>query len=168
MQLKLQPIYAEYCRNHYEPLDRSCVDSYLQDYISDEALRQYNEALPAKDEIDKYIKELGAYQRVRKGGVAFKLQISNDGTAKAKDIRAFIDFPEEFLLYDSSDIEDIEEPEAPVLPESPIEKAEEEYVKQMNPVSATASAKGKFKAEISIMCSEYLEPIESYIDIKVV
>ena len=109
MQLKLQPIYAEYCRNHYEPLDRSCVDSYLQDYISDEALRQYNEALPAKDEIDKYIKELGAYQRVRKGGVAFKLQISNDGTAKATDIRAFIDFPEEFLLYDSSDIEDIEE-----------------------------------------------------------
>ncbi len=55
-----------------------------------------------------------------------------------------------------------------MLPESPIEKAEEEYVKQMNPVSATASAKGKFKAEISIMCSEYLEPIESYIDIKVV
>lgn len=28
--------------------------------------------------------------------------------------------------------------------------------------------KGKFKAEAAIMCSEYLEPIESYIDIEVV
>lgn len=233
IQIKLQPIYAEYCRNHYEPLDRSCVDSYLQDYVSDEALRQYNESLPTKDEIDKYVKELGAYQRVCKGGAAFKLQISNDGTAKATDIRVFIDFPEEFLLYDISDIEDIEEPEAPALPENPIEKAEEEYARRMNPAIAAASdwirkfnlnqnntlrsvsvlsrltdsntqsidlslyiekhgivaeidqmphkylrlldgiyivptKKGKFKAKISIMCSEYLEPIESYIDIEVV
>lgn len=235
MQLKLQPIYAEYCRNRYEPLDRSCVDSYLQAYVSDEALRQYNEALPSKDEIDKYVKELGAYQRIHKGGVAFKLQISNDGTAKATDIRVFIDFPKEFLLYDISDIKDIEEPEAPALPESPIEKAEEEYTRRMNPAIAAASdwirtfnlnqnntlrsidalsglglpnsyaqpinlsldveehsivaetlqiphrdlrqldgiyivptKKGKFKADVSIMCFEYLEPIESCIDIEVV
>lgn len=233
IQIKLQPIYPEYCRNRYEPLDRSCVDSYLQDYVSDEALRQYNESLPTKDEIDKYVKKLGAYQRLRKGGVAFKLQISNDGTAKATDIRVYIDFPEEFLLYDISDIEDIAEPKAPALPENPIEKAEEEYARRMNPgitaaadwlrnfnlnqnstlrsISAlsrlTASdtqsvdlslyiekhsivteiqqiphrylrlldgiyivptQKGKFKAEVSIMCSEYLEPIESYIDIEVV
>jgi len=236
IKLKLLPIYTEHYRNRYEQLDRSCVDTYLQSYVSDEALRRYNEALPTEDEIDTYIEKLSAYQRIRKGGVAFKLQISNDGTAKATDIRVFIDFPEEFLLFDISDIEDIEKPKEPELPENPIERAEEEYAKRMNPSIATATIdwartwdlnhqntlraisalsryditnsytqslnfsldieehgivvesqqiphkdlrlfdgiyivptkKGKFKVEVSVMCSEFLEPIESYIDVEVV
>lgn len=234
MQIKLQSIYVEHFRNRYEPLDRSCIDLHLENYVSDEALRQYNELLPSKDEIDKYIMELVAYQRIRKGGVVFELQISNDGTAKATDIRVFIDFPEEFLLFDISDIGDIEEPREPELPDNPIEKAEEEYAKRMNPIGALAmnwgifngnrqnvltdisslsrigvinsyaqsmnlsldieehsivaelqqiphrdlrlfagiyivpTKRGNFKARVSIMCSEYLEPIESYIDIEVV
>lgn len=236
IKLKLLPIYTEHCRSRYEQLDRSCVDTYLQSYVSDEALRRYNEALPTEDEIDAYIEKLRAYQRIRKGGVAFKLQISNDGTAKATDIRVFIDFPEEFLLFDISNIEDIEKPKEPELPESPIERAEEEYAKRMNPSITTATIdwertwnlnhqntlgtisalsryditnsytqslnfsldieehgivvesqqiphkdlrlfdgiyvvptkKGKFKLKVSVMCSEFLEPIESYIDVEVV
>jgi len=232
IQLKLPPIYTEHYRNRYKPLDRSCVDTYLESYVSDEALLRYNEALPTEDEIDTYIKELGAYQRICKGGVAFKLQISNDGTAKATDIRAFIDFPEEFLLFEISDIEDIEPPKAPKLPQNPIEIAEEEYAKHMNPMVAAIkelnrnwnqfnfstnlgaitakiadshfstinwslsvkehgisaethqilhkdlslfdgiyvvpTAKGKFKVNVSLMCSEYLEPVMSYIDVEVV
>ena len=77
MQIKLPPIYAECCRNRYEPLDRSCVDSYLKNYVSDEALRQYNESLPTESEVDTYVRELGAYQRIRKGGVAFKRGIGS-------------------------------------------------------------------------------------------
>lgn len=235
IQIKLQPIYAEDCRNRYVPLDRSCVDSYLQDYVSDEALRQYNEALPAMDEIETYIEELKAYRQIRSGGIALKLQISNDGTAKATDIRVYIDFPKEFLLYDISDIEDIKLPKAPELPKNPIKKAEEAYAKRMNPAGAASinwtrsfnhsqnntmrnisalsrmmlpspytsstnssldidehciaaeiqqmphrashlfdgiyivpTQKGTFKAEVSIMCSEYLEPIERCIDIEVI
>lgn len=226
IQMKLLPICVENYRNLYEPLDRSCVDPYLERYVSDEALCLYNESLPSKDVIDKYIENLEKYQQIRKGGVAFKLQVSNDGTAKATDIRVFIDFPEEFLLFEISDIEDIEEPKAPKLPDNPIERAERKYAKLMDPEGAICTLnriyeqnitiagyglsgsygnslnlsldieehgivaetqqiphrdlrlfngiyivptkKGKFKAEVSVMCSEYLEPIENQIDIEIV
>lgn len=231
IQIKLLPIDVNHCRTPYEPLDRSCIDSYLENYVSDEALLQYNESLPTKDEVDAYIEKLGVYQRIKKGGVAFNLQISNVGTAKATDIRVFVDFPEEFLLFEVSDVEDIEPPKEPKLPQNPIEIAEEEYAKQMNPMVAAISefgknwdhfnlstnwaaispkindshfninwslsveehgiiaetqqiphrdlrlfndiyvvptVKGDFKINISLMCSEYLEPETSCIDVKVI
>ena len=232
IRIKLQPIHVDHYRNRYEPLDRSCVDSYLESYVSDKALQQYNASLPTEEVVDAYIKDLDAYLRIRKGGVAFKLEISNDGTAKATDIRAFIDFPEEFLLFEISDIEDIKEPVAPKLPKNPIEIAEEKYNRDMNPMIAAISelgknfsplnslsdlgslnaiidaprfstinlslsveehsivaetkqiphrdlklfdgiyvvptAKGKFRVNVSLMCSEYLEPVERYIDVEVV
>lgn len=230
IQMKFLSICAENYRKPYEPLDRSCVDSYLENYVSDEALCQYNESLPSKDEIDEYIENLEKYQRIRKSGVAFILQISNDGTAKATDIRVFIDFPEEFLLFKISEIVEIVEPKPPKLPDNPIKRAEEKYAKQMDPKGANIDwnlvnqhsmavginalgyrlasvydnpinlsldidehgivaetqqiphrdlrlfngiyivpiKKGKFKAEVAVMCSEYLEPVKSYIDIEVV
>lgn len=203
---------------------------YLNDDIPDEELQQYNLSLPSPDKIDEYIENLGVYQRIRIGGVAFKLEIANNGTAKATDIRVFIHFPKEFLLFKISDIESMKEPEAPALPDNPIEKAEKACMRRIFPglmsamdysekfdqynISASINAlsrfrlapqtidsslniedysleaeieqiphrdscmfdgiyivptqKGKFKAKVSIMCSEYLEPVESYIDIEVV
>lgn len=182
--------------------------------------------------VDTYIDNLRVYQRIREGGVAFKLEISNNGTAKATDIKVFIDFPEEFMLFNTSDIEDIPKPKAPKLPQNPIKIAEEEYINRINPLPAAISkfgrifsqinispniealgvgladsyfrakneslsvnehdivaeaqqiphrdlrvfddiyvvptARGKFKVKVSLMCSEYLEPVESYIDVEVI
>lgn len=232
IQMKLLPIYVDQHRNRYEPLDRLCVEPHLASYVSDEALRQYNESLPSEDVIDAYIENLREYQRISKGGIAFKLHLHNNGTAKATDIRASIEFPDEFMLFKISDIEDMKEPEAPKLPDNPIERAENEYLKRMNPLLSSIlafneginkfqispniipldanlfrnqisamgrslylkehsifveaqqiphkdsnvftgiyivpTAKGKFKAKTSLMCSEYLEPAENYIDIEVV
>lgn len=139
IQVKLAPIYVENYKNLFEPLARSSVDAYLKSYVSDEALCQYNDALPSKEVIDAYIEALKEYQRIHKGGVAFKLEVFNDGTAKATDVRVFIDFPDEFMLYDVSDVEDIDEPEAPRLPKNPIEEAEQEYAKRMNPTAYAIS-----------------------------
>lgn len=231
VKIKYVPVCAESYRNLFEPLDRSCVDAYLRNFVSNEALKQYNDALPDRDTVDAYIDALEKYQRIYKGGVVFTLQISNDGTAKATDVRVFIDFPEEILLFDVSDVEDMEEPQIPELPPNPIEKAEMEYERRMSPAAdfaypldgyrpydvsesrsvlikslitsdvnfsnqlmsveehgITAEAKqiphrdlewfddiyivptvkGSFKIKISIMCSEYLEPVEKYIDFEVV
>lgn len=230
MKIVLRSIDVEHYRNQYEPLDRSWVPTYLNDDIPDEELQQYNLSLPSPDKIDEYIENLGVYQRIRIGGVAFKLEIANNGTAKATDIRVFIHFPKEFLLFKISDIESMKEPEAPALPDNPIEKAEKARMRRIFPglmsamdyserfdqynTSASINAlsrfrlasqtidsslniedysleaeieqiphrdscmfdgiyivptqKGKFKVKVSIMCSEYLEPVENYIDIEVV
>lgn len=230
IQLKLASVEVENHRNRYEPLDRSCVDTYLHDYVSDTALRQYNDELPSREEIDQYIESLRDFERIYKGGVSFVLQVSNDGTAKATDVRVFVDFPDEFMLFKVSDVADMKEPKAPKLPTNPIEEAEKEYAKRMFPaanaiyqiensfnafnlsglnalsqfqLSSNSSSdpslyveehgivaeadqipnkdldwfkgtyivptiKGKFKAKISLMCSEYLEPEEKYIKIEVI
>lgn len=232
LQIKYKYIDVGYVKGYYSSLDMSCVDTHLKDYVSEETLRQYNEALPNNDTIDTYIEKLRVYQQIRQGGVAFKLQISNDGTAKATDIRVFIDFPDEFMLFDIFDVDDIKEPKAPKRPENPIRKAEEEYRRNLNPwtyqieemnrgiselnaqilrntlnyepissyskssdfllsidehgivaetqqiphrdlrlfdgIYVVPTAKGKFKVKVTLMCSEYLEPVEKYIDIEVV
>lgn len=232
IQIRFRPIYVDQYRNRYEPLDRSYVDPHLNNYVSDEALRQYNEALPTREMVDTYINELKAYERICKGGVAFQLEISNNGTAKATDIRVLIDFPEEFLLFKITDIKGIKKPPAPKLPKNPIKLAEEEYIKHMHPMATAIcelnrqfnqfnalpnyeflhasipnsyvntinktlvinehdiiaetqqiphrdlqvfediyvvpTARGKFKVKVSLMCSEYLEPMESYIDVEIV
>ena len=41
-------------------------------------------------------------------------------------------------------------------------------LRQLDGIYIVPTKKGKFKADVSIMCSEYLEPIESCIDIEVV
>ena len=232
IQIKFVPINAENFRYQYEPLDMSCVEPHLKRYVSNEALKKYNSLLPSDEEISRYIKELANYQRIRNSGIAFILQIANDGTAKATDVRAFVDFPKEFLLFEVSDIEDIETPEAPTLPNNPITEAEREYERRMDPladvvhqmgislrpfdfppnlgslnakihstntvfsnqslflndheISAEAkqiphrdlewfrdiyivpTARGHFQIKVNLMCSEYIEPEESLIDIEVI
>ena len=232
MIIKLIPLDATNYRYKYEPLDMSCVEPHLRSLISEGDIKKYNASLPTNEEVDQYINKLAKYQRIQNNGIAFNLQISNDGTAKATDVRVFVDFPEEFLIFDVSDIEDIDAPKAPTLPNNPIDQAEHEYERRVNPpvafvnrplvefnnfnlpskissleaklnssntvfsnhslsiddhgITANAkqiphkdlewfrdiyivpTAKGHFQIRVSLMCSEYIEPEESLIDIEVV
>jgi hypothetical protein len=231
MQFKLASIDAENYRNRYKHLEKNCIDFYLQKYVTDEALQTYNNNLPSEDEIDQYIDKLKIYQRIHRGGVAFRLQLLNDGTAKASDVRAFVDFPKEFLVMDISDVKEVKEPKAPALPKNPIDEAERQYQRIMDPMTnivqemmkstypmnysafdsinsdflapnigsinqsitinkrsiraecrqlphrdfewfdgiyVIPTIKGKFQIKCIMMCSEYIEPEEHYIDIEVV
>lgn len=71
---------------------------------------------------------------ITNGGVALKLRVLNKGTAKATDIRISIVFPKDIFVYDIDDIEKMKEPKAPKLPPNPIEKAEERFMSDLNPV----------------------------------
>ena len=48
MRIKLVSTYAEQERNRYEPLNKLDVEPHLKSYVTDAALRKYNEALPNK------------------------------------------------------------------------------------------------------------------------
>lgn len=133
MIFRLSPVYAEKYRNRYEPLDTFYIAPHLKKYVSDEALRKYNEELPDKETVDDYIEKMERYLRIHKGGIAFSLEVVNGGTSKATDVRVCINFPKEFKLFKISEVNDIKEPEAPKLPANPIDKAEREYEKHLYP-----------------------------------
>lgn len=84
--------------------------------------------------IDELAREVSEYKTITNGGVALKLRVLNKGTAKATDIRISIVFPKDIFVYDIDDIEKMKEPKAPKLPPNPIEKAEERFMSDLNPV----------------------------------
>lgn len=229
MRIKLVSTYAEQERNRYEPLNKLDVEPHLKSYVTDAALRKYNEALPNKETVDAYIEKMDRYLRIHKGGIAFGLDIANDGTSKATDVRVYIDFPDEFILFKLLDLDDLKMPEAPALPANPIENAEREYAKRLYPTAflggasiayavpalnqikglnalltsqmehqdytlyvdkhsviaafdqilhktqrwfdgiyVVPTAKGTFRVKITMMCSEYLDVEEKYLEIEVV
>ena len=219
---------AENYRNKYEPLEIGYVDAHLRPYVRKEDIQKYNESLPDAKAIDEYIKQMRVYEKLKKGGVALYLKIENDGTAKATDVRVSATFPECVHLMNIDDVKKLVEPPAPKLPPNPIDAAEKEYERKMNPMVDLANyfacvqpsysfdainssflsnrldtkdycfyidensifaenrqlphkdaetfddfymvpvKKGDAKIKISMMCAEYVEPEEQYIDIQIV
>ena len=127
---------GECYKNKYEPLDLSCVESYLKKYVKEKDLQAYNAALPSEEEINDYVHQMSVYKTIINGGVAFKIRVLNKGTAKATDIRISIVFPKGIFVYDIDDIEKMKEPQGPKLPPNPIEKAEERFMNDSNPTYA--------------------------------
>lgn len=127
---------GECYKNKYEPLDLSCVESYLKKYVKEKDLQAYNAALPSEEEINDYVHQMSVYKTIINGGVAFKIRVLNNGTAKATDIRISIVFPKGIFVYDIDDIEKMKEPQGPKLPPNPIEKAEERFMNDSNPTYA--------------------------------
>ena len=122
-------------KNRYAPLDINCVESHLKKYVSEADLNAYNSALPSEEEIDTYVKKMQVYRAITEGGLAFKLLVSNEGTAKATDVRVLVTFPEEIFAFEIDNVEKQKAPEAPKLPENPIEKAEQRFVTGLTPLS---------------------------------
>lgn len=106
----------------------------LKKYVKEKDLQAYNAALPSEEEINDYAHKMSVYKTITNGGVALKLRVLNKGTAKATDIRISIVFPKDIFVYDIDDIEKMKEPKAPKLPPNPIEKAEERFMSDLNPV----------------------------------
>ena len=94
----------------------------------------FPEPLSKEEEINDYAHKMSVYKTITNGGVALKLRVLNKGTAKATDIRISIVFPKDIFVYDIDDIEKMKEPKAPKLPPNPIEKAEERFMSDLNPV----------------------------------
>lgn len=135
--LKLQfiPICSDSYKYKFEPLTKSDIYPELRGLVSDKAIQTYNEALPNEAVINQYVNSMAEYNRIRKGGVAFIIQIENIGTSKATDVRVSIEFPEEFLIYEVSDLDDIKEPPMPAMPKNPIYEAEKELERRLNPLA---------------------------------
>lgn len=226
-KMKLAVNMADLAREQFQRLSIYNVEPYLRPLVTKEAIQEFNKSLPDQSVIDEYIEQLRIYNAIQDGGIAFCMDISNDGTAKATDLRVNISFPKEFRVYRVSKVEDIEEPDAPKMPENPIEYAEEIYAQSLGipaPFRQSPSLKqpyykdlfdakvmipgislsgkswsvkengifaecnqiphrdtvhfsgiyivplkaGTYQIKITLMCSEYVEPKEKYIQVEVV
>ena len=134
IKIKSAANHSEKYRYQYKTISKEDAESYLWPYLTKESIESYNEALPDQETVEHYVREMIRYESIQKGGVALKLRVVNDGTAKAQDVRVDVTVPEEFLIFDIDELADIKEPEAPALPVNPIEKAREKYERTLVPV----------------------------------
>jgi cell division septum initiation protein DivIVA len=100
----------------------------LQKYVTKGDIEKYNSALPKKDEIDKYIKEMILYKRINETGLDFNLSVINNGTVKATNVYIDITFPEELKIMSKWDIRQYKKPNVDI-PKNPIIEAYNKHTK---------------------------------------
>lgn len=100
----------------YQPLSKSDFIGELRGQVTDEEIQAYNQGLPPENEVAAYLDAYRAYHMVVDHGIATTMTIHNIGTAKATDISANIEFPEEIAVYDIDDVRKMDEPKAPEKP----------------------------------------------------
>lgn len=113
-----------------ENTDELCMDDvpkHLKSLVNEMQLKEYNEQLPDKDEVEKYNFLMHRFKTVKENGVVLGISISNDGNVKATDIHVEIVFPESFTVIEKADAIDLTAPKMPKFPDDPIEKAQREY-----------------------------------------
>jgi hypothetical protein len=123
VHLKVGRVCTNDIEEEYDPFSRSDFIGDLRGYISDKEIEDYNKALPSEETLNKYIEKYTEYKRIQDFGVAVTVIINNMGTAKATDISATIEFPNEVRVYDVTEVEDMKAPEAPGKPENLMQKA---------------------------------------------
>ncbi|MFW6016152.1 MAG: DUF4062 domain-containing protein [bacterium] len=103
------------------------IPEHLLEYIDDKDIEEYNDNLPPVEIINSYNKERELYWRIKNADTKLKIKVINNGFSKANEIYVDIDFPEEILVMDKSDINGLEEPKEPEMPLNPVNEAKKRY-----------------------------------------
>lgn len=131
VHIKLKNLNTRDVENEFHPVTRSDFGMELQRYVTDQEIKEYNLTLPPEEEIKKYIEEYKRFLRVKENGIAITFLVNNLGTAKATDVSATIEFPDQIKILDIYDAIECPEPEAPEKPENLIRKAADRAKREM-------------------------------------
>ena len=123
VHLKLKAISTNMQEAEYQPLSREDIPVDISRRVTDQAIREYNESLPNKEELEKYLDTYRIYSRIKENGIPITFYVNNLGTAKATDISATIEFPNQVQILNADVVFDMPEPTAPEKGEDPIQKA---------------------------------------------
>lgn len=137
--LKLQFISDEdflYLRNDFEMLSFSDVPLYLKGSVTQEEIDVYNNNLPCEEEVDKYVKGMANFLRIKNAEKIVSFVVTNNGKAKANGIYITLRFPPEIMLIETDDLDQQRIPQKPEMPENPIDKAKKVYDKKLNPLGS--------------------------------
>lgn len=123
VHLKMKSISTNMQEAEYQPLSWEDIPADITQRVSDQAIREYNASLPSKEELEEYLSTYRLYLRIKENGIPVTFYISNIGTAKATDISATIEFPEQVQILNADVVFNMPEPTAPEKGEDPIHKA---------------------------------------------
>lgn len=115
------------------------VDAHLSEYISDEDIENYNNAIPSLGELEEYNSECERVFRIKNYSVPLVIEVSNSGTIKANNVYIDIEFSEGLYVYEND--EEHSEPESPI-PLNPLVRAQSEYRKKNSALSRLHSQLG--------------------------
>ena len=123
VHLKLKRLSTNMQEAEYMPLSRSDIPIELRKRVSEQAIQDYNDLLPPKDELEQYLEKYLKYLRIKENGIPVTIFVNNLGTAKATDVSVTIEFPNEVQVLDTNIVIDMPEPKAPHKGINPIQRA---------------------------------------------
>ena len=122
--IKICDVSVDDVDNDYRKISKDDFTLELYKFIHQNEIDDYNNSLPNKEELEKYKEELRKYRQSIEGCVRVNIDIHNDGTAKARNVSAEIEFPDGVIVHDD-ELFALEEPLVPKVKENPIKLAKE-------------------------------------------
>ncbi len=123
VHLKLKKTSTKALETEFLPLSRQDVPFDISQRVSDQAIKEYNDSLPTKDELEKYLNYYRLYTRIKENGIPITFFVNNIGNAKATDVTVTIELPKQVGVFEVDEAINMSEPQAPQKGENPIEKA---------------------------------------------
>jgi len=108
-------------------LNLNDVEAHLLEYVSEEDIKKYNDAIPKQADLDKYNDECEKIYKIKNFSSPLVIEVSNRGSSKANNVFIDINFPESLFIYEKN--EEYNEPES-IIPFNPIRRAQAEYAKK--------------------------------------
>lgn len=125
IHLKVGSVSTNSVEADYLPLSKSAFIGELRGKVTDEEIEIYNNSLPTKEKMEKYLNNYRKYHMIVDHGIASVISVCNIGTAKATDISLVIEFPDEIRVLDINEVREMKEPEAPEKPRNLLDIAYE-------------------------------------------
>ncbi len=146
-------------------LSMSDVDSHLLEYISEEDIEKYNNAIPSHEELEEYNGECEKIFKIKNYSIPLVIDVSNRGTTKANNIYIDIEFSKGLTIYENDETHS--EPKSPI-PFNPIVRAQSKYQEQKYAFSRIHSRLGlgddltRLASLNSIFDSKHIGPINQH------
>lgn len=151
--IKICNVLVDDVDSQYKKISEDDFTPELYKFIHQREIDDYNNSLPNKEELEQYKEDLKKYHQSTKGCVRINIGIHNDGTAKASNVSAEIEFPDGVVVYDD-ELFALEEPLTPKVKRNPIELAKERQERfgvDFWKISWLTSPVDDFDSEISIV-----------------
>lgn len=120
--VRILRLSADRVDNRYKSITMDDFPPEIRNAARQDEIDAYNNSLPSAGEINAYKERLVNYVQITKSCVHLCIDVRNNGTAKACNVSATIEFPDGVEVYDR-DILQLEEPKAPSVGKNPIELA---------------------------------------------
>lgn len=125
----VQVASMEVLKKNYKRIEKTDFPEDLRSFARQSEIDTYNDSLPSEEELQAYAYAMDEYIQNTKSCVHINIGIHNDGTAKACNASAEIEFPEGVAVFDDEILE-LQQPKVPKRGKDPISLAKKRKEEQ--------------------------------------